>query len=176
MNHKLLVIVEDGMNSLTTLVYAAKACACAESPEEGGIVLLYVLPPRLAAIEGMGAAMVRKLSSRVQDDRRKTAMAVLEEMKRRAIQEGVRPEFLLIEIAEHSGDPLHQILETGARHGCDTIVVGRNDGALVREFLAGSLVTRLLWKPIGFAIWIVERDALPGMNLEAQIQPDGRES
>lgn len=161
MNHKLLVVVEDGMNSLTTLVYAAKACACAESPEEGGIVILYVLPPLLSSISGMGAAMVKKLADRVQADRKRTAMLVLEEMKQRAIQEGVRPGFVQIEVAENTGDTLQQILRTGKRHVCDTIVVGRNDGALLKHFFAGSLITRLLWKPIGFTIWIVENDSLP---------------
>ncbi|HZI33579.1 MAG TPA: universal stress protein [Candidatus Binatia bacterium] len=161
MNHKLLVVVEDGMNSLTALVYAAKACACAESPEEGGIVILYVLPPLLSSINGMAASMVKKLAGRVQADRKRTATLVLEEMRQRAIQEGVRPEFVQIEVAENTGDTLQQILRTGKRHVCDTIVVGRNDGALLKQFFAGSLITRLLWKPIGFTIWIVENDSLP---------------
>lgn len=45
MKHKLLVAVEGGMDSLATVVYAAKACAGAEVPEEGGRVILHVLPP-----------------------------------------------------------------------------------------------------------------------------------
>lgn len=149
------------MDSQATVVYAAKACAGAEAPEEGGIVILHVLPPLLASIEGIEAAIAKKLGRRVQTNRRKAATTVLQELKQRAIQEGVRPEFVATEIAENSGDVLKQILKTATRHGCDTVVVGRSDRSLMREFLAGSIVERLLWKPIGFAIWIVEHAPLP---------------
>ncbi|MDE3099312.1 MAG: universal stress protein [Verrucomicrobiota bacterium] len=161
MNHKLLVAVEGGMDSMATVTYAAKACAGAEVPEGGGMIILHVLPPLLASVEGIEAAVVRKLASQIQADRRKTATTMLQELKQRVIQEGVRPEIVATEVAENSGGVLKQILKTATRHGCDTIVVGRSDQSLLREFLAGSIVERLLWKPIGFAIWIVERAPQP---------------
>lgn len=86
---------------------------------------------------------------------------MLKELKQRAIQEGVKPEFVTAEMAEDCGSVLKQILKAARRHGCDTIVVGGHDRSLLQEFLAGSIVERLLWKPIGFAIWIVEHSPLP---------------
>ena len=81
---------------------------------------------------------------------------MLECIRQRVVTEGVKSERVETAMAGECGSVVKQILEAAAAHGCDTIVVGRQGKSLLSEFLAGSLVEHLLWKPIGYTIWLVE--------------------
>ena len=156
MNHKLLVAVEGGMGSLETVLYAAQACAGQNDPRRGVMVILHVLAPLPPSVESGDAEATRNLASQLSAENKRAAEVRLHELKTRAVQEGAAPESVQVEIAEDSGSLLDQILNAATAHRCDTIVVGRRGQSLLKEFLAGSVVERLLWKPIGFAVWIVE--------------------
>ncbi len=163
MNHKLLVAVEGGMESLETVLYAARACAGQNGPRSGAMVILHVLPPLPPSVESSEVEATRTLAARLSAENKRAAEIRLKELKTRAVQEGVAPESVQIEIAEDSDIVLEQILRAASAHGCDTVVVGRRGQSLLREFLAGSVVERLLWKPIGFAVWIVEHPSHPAL-------------
>ncbi len=156
MSHKLLVAVEGGANSVFTVVYAAQACAGGQDPERGGMVIFHVLPPLPPSVESGDAAVTRELARRFDAENRNAATLRLKQLRNQAIQQGAEPELVRTAVAENGEGVLDQILRAATIHGCDTIVVGRRGQSLIKEFLAGSVMERLVWKPLGFAVWIVE--------------------
>ena len=163
MKHTLLVAVEGGEASFQTAAYAAQACA-GENQAGGRIVIFHVLPPLPPYVEGGEAVAVRRLAHGLEAQMRTAATRMLAEIRQRVLREGVKAEQVTTEMAEECGSVVEQIIGAAAAHGCDTIVVGRRGKSLLGEFLAGSLVEHLLWKPIGYTIWLVEA-ALPPKKL-----------
>jgi len=72
------------------------------------------------------------------------------------VQHGVSDAAIAEEIAEASDRMVPDIPDSARRHGCDTIVVARHHKSIIREFLEGDFEEKLLRRPIGFTVWLVE--------------------
>jgi nucleotide-binding universal stress UspA family protein len=153
--HRLLVAIEGSKKSRKAAIYAARACA-GSAQTSPAIVVLHVFVPIPPFVEGANAAAADKLAERTERKRTKAAEKMLADIKEAIIHEGVKPELVITECAERQGDVTKQILRAAARHGCDTIVVGRDKRSLLSEFLVGSVEEHILRKPVGYTIWVVE--------------------
>jgi nucleotide-binding universal stress UspA family protein len=155
MKHKLLVAVKGGKTSRRTIEYVAQMCA-GNAPWCAGLVFLHVFVPIPPYVEGANPVAADKLAERTETQRTLAAKKMLADIKAFVIRAGVKPGLVATVLADRQGDMRKQILRVAAARGCDTIVVGRDNRSLLGEFLAGSVVERMLWKPIGYTIWVVE--------------------
>jgi nucleotide-binding universal stress UspA family protein len=155
MKHKLLVAVDGTESSFKIADYAAQACAGSETPGVR-IVVFHVLPRLPPNVEGSKAAAADKRAEEFATKAWDKAEQTLAQIKERMVRAGVKPEGVLTEVAEEGGDVVAQIIHAAAAHGCDTIVVGRDEKSMFSKFLTGSVIEHLLRKPIGYTIWVVE--------------------
>ena len=155
MKHKLLVAVKADKASRGLIEYVAQMCGGTAS-WCAGLVFLHVYVPIPPYVEGANPVAADRLAERTEKKRTLAAKKMLADIKASVIGAGVKPGLVTTVLADKQGDTRKQILQVAAAQGCDTIVVGRDNRSLLGEFLAGSVVERILWKPIGYTIWIVE--------------------
>jgi nucleotide-binding universal stress UspA family protein len=84
------------------------------------------------------------------------AERMLAQIKERMVRAGAAPKCVTVEIVEEGGDVPAQIMAAATEHRCDTIVVGRHEKSTIAKLLTGSVGEKLLRKPMGRNIWIVE--------------------
>jgi nucleotide-binding universal stress UspA family protein len=154
MKHKLLVAVDGGKNSLRTALYAAQSCSGTETGVR--IVLFHVLPRLPPHVESSRAAVAEKRAEVFGEKAQNKAGQMLARIKDRMVRAGVAPQCVTVEIVEEGGDVPAQIMEAATEHRCDTIVVGRHEKSTIAKLLTGSVGEKLLRKPMGRNIWIVE--------------------
>ncbi len=154
MKHKLLVAVDGGKNSLRTALYAAQACSGSDTGVR--IVLFHVLPRLPPHVESSRAAVAEKRAEVFGEKARNKAERMLAQIKDRMVRAGAAPQCVITEIVEEGGDVPAQIMEAATEYRCDTIVVGRHEKSTITKLLTGSVGDRLLRKPMGRNIWIVE--------------------
>ena len=155
MKHKLLLAVDGTKSSFKTAVYAAQACDGSGAPGVR-IVVFHVLPRLPPHVEGSTAAAADKRAKKFDTKAWDKAEQTLAQIKDRIVRAGMPPKCVTTKIAEEEGDVVAQIIDAAATHGCNTIVVGRDNKSMFSKFLGGSVVEHLLRKPIGFTIWVVE--------------------
>jgi nucleotide-binding universal stress UspA family protein len=156
MKHKLLVAVDGQKTSWKTAIYVGRAYAGA--PQNSGQVVLFHVLPQLPIYYGARdlAANIEELAEQFERETREAAKHMLAEMKSRVVQEGVRAELVVTEVAKERGSIVPQILRAAANRDCDTIVIGRRGKSMFGQFIVGSVVEQLLRNPVGFTIWVVE--------------------
>jgi len=81
---------------------------------------------------------------------------MLTQIKDRMVRAGAARQSVTMEIVEEGGDVPAQIMEAATEYRCDTIVVGRHEKSTISKLLSGSVGEKLLRKPMGRNIWIVE--------------------
>jgi nucleotide-binding universal stress UspA family protein len=154
MKHRLLVAVDGTKSCFKTAMCAAQACAGSDTSGVS-IVLFHVLPRLPPHVEGSKAAAADKRAEEFGAKAWDKAEQTLAQIKEYIVRAGVKAKCVVTGIAEE-GDAVTKIVHAAATHGCNTIVVGRHGKSMISKFLARSVVEHLLWKPIGYTIWVVE--------------------
>ena len=155
MKHKLLLAVDGTEISFNIADYVAQACAGSETAGVR-IVVFHVLPRLPPNVEGSKAAAADKRAEKFAGKAWDKAEQMLAQIKEHIVRAGVKQESVTTEAADEEGDVVAQIIDAAATHGCNTIVVGRDEKSIFSKFLAGSVGEHLLRKAVGYAIWLVE--------------------
>ncbi len=80
---------------------------------------------------------------------------VMEKAKQMLIRAGIESSRIQVEIAEGSRNPAKDVLAAADKHGCGTIVLGRQGDSGNKEFTMGSIARKVIEAASGKAIWIV---------------------
>jgi len=156
MPNKVLVAVDESKNSMRAVKYVAQTMR-----PDTSIALLSVLPDATAAC-GLDSPSLTPLFKA-----NRQAFCTIEDQKRYAVQEfmdeavqvlldaGFAQKNIKASIRKKKSGIARDILREAKQGGCDTIVLGRKGLSGVKEFLMGSVPTKILSRAEDIAVIVV---------------------
>mgnify|MGYP000043960902 CR=1 FL=1 len=80
---------------------------------------------------------------------------VMEKARQTLVNAGIEESRIQVETAEGSRNPAKDVVAAADKHGCGTIILGRQGDSCNKEFAMGSIARNVIEAASDKAIWIV---------------------
>jgi len=162
MLHNVLIAVDGSVNSLRAVKYASRVF----SPnEEARLVLFHILPAvspmnldkkEIKIIDARKAERADLAGLYWRSEHEEKISEFFAEATDVLVQAGVRPEQVKSKFSVRKGEIADAILEEVELGNYETLVLGRRGLSRVREFIMGSISTKVVREARGCAVCVVE--------------------
>jgi len=165
MRHKILIALDGSENAMQAVAYAGDVtCAC----KEFEITLYHVFetPPMFMEHGGTETpAEEKNRQEQLHIDRKKwvemrrdwVEKEIFEPARQILKEKGVREDTTPVHTkADLKPDVAWSIVQEVEQDGYDTVVLGRRGVSMLREFMFGSVTSKVIHHIKGCAIWVVE--------------------